>query len=161
MFTALLDDINAWQPVLVHPAFRESLSWLQKYAASAELGNHPLNKPGWYANVHGYTTLNENECVWENHTHTIDIQYLVSGTERIRWASIRQLGLPVRFLEDQDRQEFDASPGDTACLDMLPGMFAVFLPGEAHCPKIALKESEMLRKVVIKIPIHLLEENNE
>ena len=45
---------------------------------------------------------------------------------------------------------------NTVQLTMKPGMFAIFLPGDAHCPKIALKELEVLRKVVIKIPAYLL-----
>lgn len=45
---------------------------------------------------------------------------------------------------------------NTAQLTLKPGMFAIFLPGEAHCPKIALEESEVLRKVVVKIPAYLV-----
>lgn len=161
MLTALLNDVDVWQPILLHPIFKESLVWLEKHAATADLGNHPLNKPGWYANVHGYATLTEHECVWENHTHTIDIQYLVRGCERIRWTAADQLGRPVRFFEELDRQEFDEPVCKGSVVNMLPGMFALFMPGEAHCPKIALDRSEQLHKVVIKIPIHLLEDYNE
>lgn len=160
MFTAFLKDVIVWRPVLRHPVLRTSLAWLEKYAATAKFGNHPLGKPDWYSNVHGYTTLPEAECLWENHTHTIDIQYLVSGSEGIRWAAVNQLGSPKRYIEDKDRQEFDAPSGTMSLFALHPGMFAIFLPGDAHCPKITLSKPESLRKVVVKIPVRLLDDQN-
>lgn len=156
MFSAHLKNMTLWAPVLQHDVFRESLAWLKENATTAEIGNYALGQPGWYANAHGYETLLEKECLWENHRHTIDIQYLLSGCEGIRWDDVKQLGEPCRYVEDQDREEFEVSRGGSSLLVMPPGMFAIFLPGEAHCPKIALNESETLRKVVVKIPMSLL-----
>jgi YhcH/YjgK/YiaL family protein len=126
-------------------------------AAITDYGEYNLGKPKWYANLHGYLTLPESECCWENHKHTIDIQYLINGKERIRWTSVNQLSTPRRYIEDKDRQEFDMPGFDTSQLTMEPGMFALFLPGDAHCPKIVFEEPEYLRKLVIKIPVDLLE----
>ena len=156
MFSANLADYDVWQHVILHQVFRESLTWLEKHAATAELGDYPLEKPNWYANVHTYTTLPETECRWENHLHTIDIQYLVSGSEGIRWAHVRQLGAPQRYLEEKDRQEFAAPGREHSLVYMTPGMFSIFTPGDAHCPKIALDGSVDLRKVVVKIPVQLI-----
>ncbi len=157
MFTAFLEDVTVWQPVLQHRVLRKSLAWLEKNAAIAELGNHLLGESDWYANVHGYTTLPEAECRWENHTKTVDIQYLVAGSEGIRWTASRRLGTPNRYTEEKDREEFDASYC-TSLLHLQPGMFAIFLPGDAHCPKITLSKPENLRKVVVKIPVRLLKQ---
>lgn len=157
MFVGYLKEKPVWQPVLRHPVLRESLEWLCRYAVSAEFGDYQLGKPNWYANVHGYSTLPESECCWGNHKHTIDIQHLINCREKILWASVSQLGSPQRYIGDKDRQEFDMPSVDTAQITMEPGMFAIFLPGDAHCPKILLDESEVLRKVVVKIPAYLLE----
>lgn len=158
MFTAFLEDVKVWQPVLKHPVLRKSLEWLEKNAATAGLGNHPLGEPDWYANVHGYTTLPEAECRWENHTKTIDIQYLIEGSEGIRWTASHQLGAPRRYIEEKDREEFDPANCFASLLHLQPGMFAIFLPGDAHCPKILLSRPETLRKVVVKIPSYLLDD---
>jgi len=80
----------------------------------------------------------------------------VSGSEGIRWAAVKQLGTPKRYIEEKDREEFDAPPVDTSLLHLYPGMFAIFLPGDARCPKIVLAQPESLRKVVVKIPVWLL-----
>ena len=156
MFMAFLKDETIWQPMIQHPILQMSLNWLKKYADTAEFGNYPLGEPEWYANVHGYSTLNAVECTWENHTRTIDVQYMVSGSVCIRWTTVRQLGPPRRYLQDKDREEFSAPLGVVSILYLLPGMVTIFLPGDAHCPKIALTKPEILRKVVIKIPVCLL-----
>lgn len=115
-----------------------------------------MGEPGWFVNVHGYTTQPEEKCVWENHTHTIDLQYLIEGREGIRVLPVEQLGQPTLYKEESDTQKF-ASPIQPGHLVILrPGDFVTFLPGEAHCPKIAVGESAPLRKLVVKIPARLL-----
>lgn len=101
MFSATLVNISIWKPVLQNSVLRVSLAWLQKNADTAELGNYPLDEPGWYVNIHGYETLTEAECCWENHKHTIDIQYLISGCEGIRWGIADRLGSPLCYREEK------------------------------------------------------------
>ncbi len=156
MYTALLDDMPVWRIFLQHPVLRESLFWLQQNAGSADLGDHQLGVAGWYANVHRYTTGPEAECQWENHRNTVDIQFLVEGNEGIRWVEAGLLGPPMNYLEDLDRQEFGPFRAIGSFLHLRPGMFAIFFPGEAHCPKILLDKPSFLRKVVVKIPLRIL-----
>ena len=142
--------------MLQQPILCDSLAWLHECAATAEFGDYPLGELNWYVNVHGYETLPERECCWENHRQTIDIQYLISGSEGIRWTDVSQFGKADRYIENVDREEY-AIPADAgSLLVMQAGMFAIFLPGEVHCPKIALKGTATLRKAVVKIPIQLL-----
>ena len=157
-FSSYRETTAVGYPVLQHAVIRESMAWLYKYSASAEFGDYPLGKPNWYANVNGYETLPETECCWENYMHTIDIQFLISGSERIRWASVDLLGPPQRYLKQKDRQEFDHLTGLSSLITLRAGSFAMFMPGEAHCPKISLGESNVLRKAVVKIPAILLGE---
>ena len=161
MFAAFLDDSAIWQPFLSHPVLRASLTWIKENAAGAKLGDYDLGAPGWYANVHGYATLPEARCRWENHRATVDVQYLISGREGIRWTVAHRLGSPTSYKEEKDREEFNAPSSGASLLHLEAGMFAVFLPGDAHCPKIALSESETLRKVVVKIPVKFLTESRE
>lgn len=158
MFSAFLKERALWQPILGHPVLRESLAWLESRAAAAGEGDHPLGEPGWYANIHGYRTQPEADCLWENHRATIDIQYLISGCEGIRFEAVSLLGSPRRYLADADREEFDPPRREASLVTMLPGRFAIFLPGDAHCPKVALDLPVQLRKAVVKIPLRLLGE---
>lgn len=156
MLCGQLDNNATWKPILRHTVFLKSLRWLQEYAITAEFGDYPLGKPNWYANVHGYETVPESESSWENHMHTIDIQYLISGREGIRWANVNKLGSPQCYHKEKDRQEFGHPGGLISLIVMQPGMFAIFMPGDAHCPKISLGEPNLLRKAVVKIPTLLL-----
>lgn len=156
MFIAALKEASCWAPILALPALGKSLEWINRYAMISNYGDYELGGPGWYANVHSYQTMPEVECLWENHRHTVDIQYIISGRERILWASVDEVGTAQRYLADKDREEFSMHSGEASSLVMLPDMFAVFLPGDAHCPKVAVDEPEVVKKVVVKIPVILL-----
>jgi YhcH/YjgK/YiaL family protein len=156
MFCAYLNDPTASGPLLSHPVLQTSLNWLAEHAASATLGDYPLGETDWYANVHNYDTRPEPGCLWESHAQTADVQYVITGQEGIRWLPASLLSGPVRSFTDRDRLEW-APPAETATLLTLrAGMFAIFLPGEAHCPMIALNATMPIRKAVVKIPLRLL-----
>lgn len=161
MFSSHLNEESSWAPILTHPVLASSLAWLKRNAMSSDFGNYDFGSLGWFANVHGYQTLPEAECCWENHKHTVDIQCLISGSEQIRWVSVDELGAARCYMIEKDRQEFDMPDMPVSIIVMRPGMFAVFLPGEAHCPKIAVEEEEVIKKVVVKIPIYLLRKRND
>jgi beta-galactosidase beta subunit len=135
MFCAHLEDEAAWRAVLSRPVWQTSLEWLRAHAAGAALGDYPMGEPGWFVNVHTYATRPE---------------------PGIRWLPTRLLGQPVRRLEERDRLEWPAPAVPATRLDLRRGMFAVFVPGEGHCPMIALESPLEIRKAVVKIPVHLL-----
>jgi YhcH/YjgK/YiaL family protein len=156
MFCAYLNDPSAWRPLLSDPVLQTSLNWLAEHAASAALGDYPLGEPDWFANVHTYATRAETNCLWESHAQTADVQYVMSGEEGIRWLPANKLSEPVRTYHDRDRLEWAPPAGTATLLTLRAGMFAIFLPGEAHCPMIALDEPMTIRKAVVKIPVRLI-----
>ncbi len=156
MFASSISTPELWQPFLSHPLFRDSLRWIGEKAATVPDGIHELGEAGWYVNVHGYTTKPAAECTWENHFRAIDIQYLISGAEAILVAPAIKLGTPTDQNEEKDYQLFAPTDRPTQFLPMTPGDFAIFYPGEAHAPKVALGEPAALRKLVVKIPVSLL-----
>jgi YhcH/YjgK/YiaL family protein len=108
-------------------------------------------------NVHGYTTQARELCAWENHTATIDIQYMIDGTEGIDVIAVEKLGAPVSFKAESDSQKFAPVEGPATQLVLRPEDFVIFLPGEAHRPKIAIQSPVALKKLVVKVPVRLLE----
>jgi YhcH/YjgK/YiaL family protein len=156
MFTAALSSTPLWQPFLTHPVFRDSLAWITAHADTAAEGIHELGEPGWFVNVHGYTTKPADECQWENHLQTIDVQYLIEGAEGILVLPVEHLGAPPLFKAESDTQKFGPTTEPSTLVALRPGDFVIFLPGEAHCPKVALGAGAPLRKLVVKIPVRLL-----
>jgi YhcH/YjgK/YiaL family protein len=156
MFCAYLNDPEVRRPLLSNPVLRTSLNWLAEHAANAPLGDYRLGEPDWFANVHTYDTRAEPECIWESHAQTADVQYVITGEEGIRWLPTTKLRGPVRTYDDRDRLEWMSPAEITTFLTLRAGMFAIFLPGEAHCPMIALDGPMPVRKAVVKIPLRLL-----
>jgi len=160
MIVAKLNDEKNWKSFLNHPIFSESFEWILKNAETASAGIHELGKPNWFVNVHGYATQSREQCVWENHTRTVDIQYIIEGVEGIDFARVEALGEPTLYKSETDTQKFSPESFASSHLVLHAGEFVVFFPGEAHRPKIAVGEPCALRKLVVKIPTNLLAGTN-
>lgn len=147
---------SQWQPFCTTSIFKHSLEWIQSHAASAEAGIHELGEPGWIVNVHGYTTQTREACFWENHPQTIDIQYMIDGTEVIDVAATETFDQPTLYKPESDLEKFADHGQPVSQLILKAGDFLVLMPGEAHRPKVAVNEPCTLRKLVVKIPMSLL-----
>ena len=157
MFTSSIQHPNRTNTFLNYPIFLESFEWILKNAETASAGIHELGKPNWFVNVHGYATQPREQCVWENHTRTVDIQYIIDGVEGIDFARVEALGEPTLYKSETDTQKFSPEPFASSHLVLHAGEFVVFFPGEAHRPKIAVGEPCTLRKLVVKIPMNLVD----
>lgn len=148
----------AWRPCIVSPLFQESLAWIERHRGAFVDGIHELGRPGWYVNVHGYTTQGREQGFWENHAVTIDLQYVFSGSEIIDVLPVEELGAPSLVQPEKDLQKFASNDRPFSSLLMQPDDFVFLFPGEAHRPKVAVSHPEPVRKLVVKIPVALLAE---
>ena len=159
MFCSFLADTDQWNDFFHSPVWHTSMYWLVKNASSAELGTYSLGHDDWFVNVHQYQTKHKKYCVWESHQNTIDIQYVISGSEQILWLPTSQLSGPIKTFDNIDRQEWsyiNTSPVLPSQLILFAGFFAVFLPNEGHCPMISTGDPSTIRKAVVKIPLSLI-----
>lgn len=156
MLTSSIHTTSIWRSFSDNSIIHRSLEWILKNGDHSELGVYELDQEGWFVNVHGYKTQPREECTWENHTKTIDIQYMIDGAECIDITPVEKLGTPVLYKPESDTQKFADSNLATSQIILRPGDFAIFMPGEAHRPKIAVGDSTELRKLVVKIPVALL-----
>ena len=159
MFCSSLVNRSHWSPLLSEDVWNKSLAWLLQNASAAELGTYQLGQMDWFANVHEYTTKDQELCAWESHQHTIDIQYVISGSEKILWMPTSELEGPTKTFDNIDRQEWkvkDLGSPRPSQIVLSAGFFAIFLPNEGHCPMIKDGNPALIRKTVIKIPLSLL-----
>ena len=156
MLNSSIHAASNWRPFANDPIILTSLEWIDKNGDNSEIGIYELGQTAWFVNVHGYKTQSRKECTWENHTKTIDIQYMIDGAECIDITTVEKLGTPVLYKPESDTQKFAASNHPTSQIILRPGDFAIFMPGEAHRPKIAVSAPAELRKLVVKIPVALL-----
>lgn len=110
-----------------------------------------------YANVETYVRKSEIEATLESHRKYIDIQLLLSGTERIDYTNIDGL-LPVsNYDPDKDIIFYKKPKTETSTLYLNSRNFAVFYPQDAHAPQITtLSLQNNVKKVVIKIAVNYL-----
>ena len=139
-YTSISDDI------------RLGLEYLHDLNPGVEVGVHELT-PRVKAIVSEYTTKHENEYGYEAHRQYIDIQYIISGLEKICF-------LPIEYLKETKgyNKEIDAAFYKEA--DMKPqelilgnGYFAIFFPQDGHMPQLCVENPEPVKKVVIKVRI--------
>lgn len=128
---------------------REGLSWLRRTDLGAlATGRHEIDGDRLFALVQEYTTRSPAECRWEAHRMYADIQYMVSGTERIGYAAAAGAHTCEPYDAARDVAFFD--PGEQFVV-LETGMFAIFLPGEVHAPCGAAGRPTQARKIVVKV----------
>jgi len=143
-------------PLLSNQVIQTSLNWILEHAEASDYGIYKLGHPEWFVNVHSYDTIPEEDCQWENHRQTVDIQYTIAGEELIKWKHTNEMEKPTVYKAKADTEFYEAqATQQCASLVMSPGRFAIFFPGDAHCPKIKHGRADSIKKLVVKIPFAL------
>jgi biofilm protein TabA len=136
------------------------------YLATADLetlgdGRHPIDGEAVYALVSSYRTEAPAAKKLEAHRRYADIQVLLQGEETILWRPLEGLQAEAEYQADKDIIFFrepvalepaQAVPG-SAPLHLRPGLFALFLPSDAHAPGCRLRDSQAVRKLVVKVRV--------
>ena len=104
---------------------------------------------GCYALVSDYTPKPLAEGRWEAHRRYLDLQYVVSGVERMGVAPASRMR-ECSYEADRDLAWLEG-PGDFLTLGA--GQFMILWPGDAHMPGIDAGVPGPVRKVVVKIAV--------
>ncbi len=143
-----------------HPVWSRALEALHELHADSPVGITELEGDKFFVNVHGYDTVPEEEAKWENHLHTIDIQIALRGGECVDWVPLPELTPLGNYDPAKDKENFklEGDASRVSRLRMTPGRFAIFLPGDAHRPKVADGVHASIHKAVVKIDTSLLQD---
>ena len=138
--------------------FRNPARWKKAFAflqnqdlAALEVRRHDLEGPSLFVNVDQYTTRDEADSRFEAHRKYADIQYVVSGEERIGLTPLRLTTVTVPYDSGNDISFLAADEG--TFLSAEPGRFFVFFPGDAHRPGVKNRERSQVRKIVVKVSL--------
>ena len=113
-------------------------------------GKYVIDGNNVYANVTEYTTIPWEEAKYESHRDYTDIQYMITGTETMTYASVDALNVTVPYNEEKDCALYDnANPGLKAVVGA--GEYMIFNPWDGHKPKAADGEPAPIKKVIVKI----------
>ena len=132
------------------PRIAAGLEWLAAYQGDADPGRYLVQGDEVVAIVQGYDTAPATEKRWETHVRHLDIQYIVSGRERILHAARAALAEKTPYDEVKDVTFYEDPPASSSLL-LGPGEFAIFHPTDAHKPGCMAGGRDRVEKVVIKV----------
>lgn len=149
----IIDSIqNASKYHCVHPLFATAFEFILKNdLITREAGTYELQKgllKAIVAEAPG-KTLESALSTFECHNQFIDIQYVISGVEKMGWKPRGDCILPKGdYDEANDVLFFNDSP-DTY-LNLAAGQFVIFFPGDVHAPMIG---EGSIKKLIMKIKV--------
>ncbi|WP_332705661.1 N-acetylneuraminate anomerase [Plesiomonas shigelloides] len=138
-------------------ALKQAIHYLQQTdMQSLPVGRHDIEGDLLYVNVMAFDTQPAEQKQAEVHQEYIDIQYLITGAERIGFG-LENIDNPVAKAYDADNDYYlVASVRDESEVLLEPGMFAVFFPEQPHKPGCCIGQPAALKKAVIKMHKSLL-----
>ena len=121
-----------------------------------DLNDLPL---GWFdlpegvrVGVQEYETLDPSGLMYETHNKYIDLQLSLKGEEYIGVAPRKELTSKIPYNPDSDIEFYD-SPEKEDYILLREGYYVIFPTEDAHKPRCLVKNPEIIKKIVIKIPV--------
>lgn len=134
----------------VHPLFKAAFQWIAENSKDdIQDGRFELNGDKLVALTQHYNTHPFDPKKFEAHKKYIDIQYIISGSEKIHLGNPNQMTTAVPFNEIKDIAFFEGHGYDVT---MNAGDFMVIWPHEAHVPGAdAYLSAVPVHKIVMKV----------
>jgi len=141
----------------LHPVLAEAVQYLQTTDFSKlDNGTHQLKGDLMFANVMAYNTRSESEVPFEKHEAYIDVQYVISGEEKIGWFSHDDAMTPDEDqLKEKDYALYHHAKA-SMYVPMTTGRYVILFPDDVHQPSVSESAGIPVRKVVVKIHMDLL-----
>ncbi len=141
---------NAHLYAAIHPRFVSAFEYLQRTdLQSLPVGRIELDGKNLYVMVQEYQTKLPEQGRWEAHRRYIDVQYVLSGKEIIRYANLGRLTLG----EYDPERDFQALSGEGDNLSASSGDFVILFPQDAHMPGMAIDTPIPVKKIVVKVAV--------
>ena len=126
--------------------------YLTAFDLDTPIGRHLIDGEDLFAVVQEYETSPATEKRFESHLRYIDIQYLVSGRERMLYAPAETLHVETPYNDEKDVAFYQDPPVSSSFL-VLPGQFALFYPADGHKPGVMAGGRDAVRKIVLKVRV--------
>jgi len=120
-----------------------------------EPGKYEIDGENIFALVQTYNTKPFSVGKWEAHKKYIDIQYIVSGKEKMGFTETTKVIVLEEYNEGKDCAIYK---GEGNFLIAEEGHFAIFFPSDVHMPSMAINIPKEVRKVVVKVKLEGKEE---
>lgn len=136
-----------------HKNFEKAFDFIKKAVAeNLPVGKYEIDGTDLYASVQEYLSKDFETAKNEGHRNYIDIQFVISGTEKILVEDISSSTIKSEYNDIKDVEfYFD---GQNACsLVLEDGDFAILFPHDIHKPGLTYKTQENVKKIVVKVKV--------
>lgn len=141
-----------------NPALLARISKALSYLYSGEPGTKPVGRyeyeDGMFFMVQEYQTKDPQGLPYEAHRNMVDIQFVVSGEERIGVAPLACVTEVTQEYNPQKDAMFGVVPNGEL-MPMKAGYAFVLLPEDAHLPQLDPADGVkgQVKKIVFKVPV--------
>lgn len=118
-----------------------------------ENGRYEIDGDEIYVALQDYNTKPESEGKFEAHKDYIDIQFIVSGTEKLGYGNIEHYSPITEYDKEKDIVFLNNLESQNHFVFAKENDFVVFTPQDAHMPCILINDSAYVKKAVVKIKI--------
>jgi len=156
MIVGLLSDVGKQRNLLPAAVVRAIEALQHADLASLEPGRYDIEGDDIFYVVQNPVPRTVDEIRPEAHFTYADVQMPLTATERYGFA-LPEAGLVASEARAEGSDvAFYPTPTHECFMDLDPGSFIVFLPGELHRSCLLINDESPFRKVVIKIHSRLL-----
>jgi YhcH/YjgK/YiaL family protein len=127
-------------------AYLKSLDLTKLEPGKIELPN------GIFAITQVFTPKNRDQGKLETHQKYLDIQFLAEGEEIIEYLERKHLVVSEPYSNENDIV-FYHDNDKVADLKLKANQFVIFYPQDGHKPGIGFNKSQIIKKIVLKIPL--------
>ena len=135
-----------------HEGFEKAFDFIKRAEAEKlSEGRYEIDGDKVYAFIQKYTSKTDNS--FEAHKRYIDIQYIISGTEVMKFADVEAFTPSCDYDGERDVVFFDDyEKAGTAVVR--EGEYGIFFPHDIHKPgRIYGTEPAPVKKIVVKIAV--------
>lgn len=147
MITDTLSNSGLYETI--GPRFAKAFRFLRETDFSGMVPDrYEIDGSDIFFMVQEYTVKTQDAASIEAHRVYADIQLVIKGREKMGYAPLENVREKIPYDAERDIAKYE---GDIDFVTYKEGMFAVFMPHDAHQPCVGVEEGETVKKVVIKV----------
>ncbi len=129
--------------------WKKAFQFMQTDLKTLEVGKYPLVEGKLIANIQEYNSKEPENARWEAHKNFIDVQYVISGKEKMGVMPLADAVHAGEYNAEKDVVFYGENDGAIYPADTQT--YFLFFTSDLHRPCIKAEESEPVKKLVIKI----------
>lgn len=150
----IADALQHWKRYALGKAWAEVMTWVEANGQTADLGVYPVGD--CLIKVEEGQTQPEADRRYESHRAMVDMQMVVDGVEWVLCTDSTVQPLLAPFDEGRDVGFHQRPAVPMSRVHLVPGVFTVLFPWDAHAPLVMDDAPRVNRKIVAKIPLDSL-----